>query len=160
MAISKRRFRLRLPHKNSFEGFRKFRVRFRNGAPAQDFLKTRIRNPSGSISKWRSGPGLPQKRTSELLRYDFEMALPPKTSSKTEFETLLVQFRNGAPAQDFLKNIIITPRLATVTWVGTVLWSFSPFHTHHWNFRFALSSCKHEAGQNFRSADGHDTRLT
>ena len=104
VAISKRRFRLRLPPKNDFERFRNFRVRFRNGAPAQDFLKHRIRNISGSISKWRSRPGLPQKERSAPLLFEFERGLPPKTSSKTEFETFRVRrLRNGAPAEDSSK---------------------------------------------------------
>ena len=93
-----------------FERFRNFRVRFRNGAPAQYFLTSRIRNLSGSISKWRSRPILPRKEGSALLSFDFEMALPPITSSKTEFEIFRVRFRNGAPAQDLLQNRLRTFR--------------------------------------------------
>ena len=107
VAISKRRFRLRLPPTNNFERFRNFRVRFRNGAPAQDFLNTEIRNLSGSISKWRSRPGLLQKERSARLSFEFEMALPPRTSSNSEFEIFRVPLRNGAPAEDFLQLSLI-----------------------------------------------------
>ena len=95
VAISKRRFRLRLPQKNMFERFRNFRVRFRNGAPAQYFLTTRIRNLSGSISKWRSRQILPPKQNSKSFGFDFEMALPPRTCSKTDFEPFALPFRNA-----------------------------------------------------------------
>ena len=124
VARSKRRFRLRLPQKNSFERVRNFWVRVRNGAPAQDFLKKRVRNLSGSSSKWRSRPGLPQKRVRHVLcsnskwrsrprlppkqnlkpfGFDFEMALPQNTSSKLEFDTVPVRFRNSAPSKDLLQ---------------------------------------------------------
>ena len=44
----------------------------------------------------------------ETFGFEFEMALPPKTSSKLEFEAVLVRFRSGAPAWDFLQNQIST----------------------------------------------------
>ena len=116
-ASSKRRFRLILPQKNPFRRSSKFRVRVRNGAPAQDFLKTKVRNPSGSSSKWRSRPGLPQKQHSEPFGSDFQLALPSRTSSKTKFETLLVRFRNSAPAQDFLGTRTPSPA-SVLAWFG------------------------------------------
>ena len=64
--------------------------------------------PNGvAISKRQFRLRLPPKTISndfETFGSDFEMALPPKTSSKIEFEIFLVRFRNGAPAQDILKK--------------------------------------------------------
>ena len=45
----------------------------------------------------------------ETFGFDFEIALPLRTSSKLEFKTFLPRFRYGAPAQDFLPDEVATP---------------------------------------------------
>ena len=101
-------FEVALPPKTpSNIEFETFLVRFRNGAPAQDFLKKRDRHLFCSNSKGGSRLRLPPKQNSKPFGFvDFEMVLPPKTSSKLKFETVRGRFRNSAPAQDLFQNRI------------------------------------------------------
>ena len=73
--------------------------------PPETSSKKRFRPKSkisGSKSKRRFRLRLPPKQKSKPFRSKVEMAIPLKTSSKTQFEALSIDSRNGDSVQDFL----------------------------------------------------------